>query len=214
MEALVPSNRSINEDAQACAALLQKFRLGIASTGQASIASLPDFMQPHAITPRWAPLNKEWVSLQIRPAPPAAPAASSLPHFPYFLRGSCSAVASPLGRNRVDSKHALSTSKTVPRGVGTSAPCGVFCRTCFAARGLAGSGEISSPITLPFEFPNVEMQYDSYKGQQVCVLLNCMPGCMLPTQSVPSHVPTQASCQRRPQFWMVISHLSLASTTG
>uniref|UniRef100_A0A7S3R0N7 Vacuolar protein sorting-associated protein 26 n=1 Tax=Dunaliella tertiolecta TaxID=3047 RepID=A0A7S3R0N7_DUNTE len=35
------------------------------------------------------------------------------------------------------------------------------------ARGLAGSGEISSPITLPFEFPNVEMQYDSYKGQQV-----------------------------------------------
>ncbi|KAF5835363.1 vacuolar protein sorting-associated protein 26-domain-containing protein [Dunaliella salina] len=35
------------------------------------------------------------------------------------------------------------------------------------ARGLAGSGEIGSPITLPFEFPNVEMQYDSYKGQQM-----------------------------------------------
>ena len=38
-----------------------------------------------------------------------------------------------------------------------------------AARGLAGSGELTAPITLPFEFPNVEMQYDSYKGQQVCV---------------------------------------------
>ena len=48
-----------------------------------------------------------------------------------------------------------------------------------AARGLAGSGELSTLITLPFEFPNVEMQYDSYKGQQVCVpLCVCVCACV------------------------------------
>ncbi|CAL8462753.1 g2286 [Coccomyxa elongata] len=34
-------------------------------------------------------------------------------------------------------------------------------------RDLAPPGEVTSPQTLPFEFANVEMQYDSYRGLQV-----------------------------------------------
>lgn len=34
-------------------------------------------------------------------------------------------------------------------------------------RELAPSGDLSTSKTYPFDFRNVEMQYDSYRGQQV-----------------------------------------------
>ncbi len=44
-----------------------------------------------------------------------------------------------------------------------------------AVRDLAPAGELTSPQTYPFEFDNVEMQYDSYRGLQV--RLRCaLPG--------------------------------------
>jgi vacuolar protein sorting-associated protein 26 len=42
-----------------------------------------------------------------------------------------------------------------------------------AVRDLAPAGELTSPQTYPFEFDNVEMQYDSYRGLQV--RLRCAP---------------------------------------
>ena len=40
-------------------------------------------------------------------------------------------------------------------------------------RDLAPAGDLTSPQTYPFEFDNVEMQYDSYRGLQV--RLRCVP---------------------------------------
>jgi hypothetical protein len=38
---------------------------------------------------------------------------------------------------------------------------------CGAVRDLAPPGELTSPQMYPFEFTNVEMQYESYRGMQV-----------------------------------------------
>ncbi len=56
-------------------------------------------------------------------------------------------------------------------------------------RDLAPAGELTSPQTYPFEFDNVEMQYDSYRGLQVrlrcapcnrtCLYSACCPACLL-----------------------------------
>lgn len=48
--------------------------------------------------------------------------------------------------------------------------CHIHCSeraSCCTVRDLAPPGEVTSPQTLPFEFSNVEMQYDSYRGLQV-----------------------------------------------
>ncbi len=83
-----------------------------------------------------------------------------------------------------------------------------------AARGLAGSGELSSPVTLPFEFANVEMQYDSYKGTQVreggrwieSSGWNVLVGCSTShSASHSSHRP----CMRRVRRWMIAFGASL-----
>lgn len=36
-----------------------------------------------------------------------------------------------------------------------------------AARDLSPPGELSQQVVLPFEFKNVEMEYESYRGTQV-----------------------------------------------
>ena len=44
---------------------------------------------------------------------------------------------------------------------------------CRAVRDLSPPGELLQQASLPFEFKNVEMEYDSYRGQQV--RLRCIP---------------------------------------
>jgi hypothetical protein len=48
-------------------------------------------------------------------------------------------------------------------------------RLCRAVRDLSPPGELLQQASLPFEFKNVEMEYDSYRGQQV--RLRCVRGC-------------------------------------
>ena len=43
----------------------------------------------------------------------------------------------------------------------------------WAVRDLTPPGELTSPQTHPFEFANVEMQYDSYRGLQVRLRWAC-----------------------------------------
>ena len=40
-------------------------------------------------------------------------------------------------------------------------------RSWGAARDLALPGELAQPLVLPFEFKNVEMEHESYRGTQV-----------------------------------------------
>ena len=42
-----------------------------------------------------------------------------------------------------------------------------LCLLLPAVRELAPGGDLSASKTFPFEFRNVELQYDSYRGQQV-----------------------------------------------
>lgn len=42
-------------------------------------------------------------------------------------------------------------------------------RACLlAVRDLAPPGDLTTQMSLPFEFGSVEMQYESYRGTQVC----------------------------------------------
>ncbi len=77
--------------------------------------------------------------------------------------------------------------------------------SCIAVRDLAPPGELTSPQTYPFEFANVEMQYDSYRGLQV--RLRCAS--VQAYRALPSSCGTTAAAG--PWLFLVLMHCDLAS---